>query len=204
MEAVIAMSRLAGRTSYERSSLPPEPQLDLHVDAGDFVALVQRPDLEGDLLERLARVAHRLYVESQSGRPDLTPEERESLAPYDELTTYKKEQNLRTVRDIPAKLATVGCVTVPARAELPQTLFTADDVETMARYEHEEWMRGLGPGWQRGDVTDKDRRIHVDYCDWDELPDDEREKDRDLVRQLPVILHEVGYAIVRVGRAQGS
>ena len=42
MEAVVAMSTLAGKTKFERSSLPPEHQLALHVDGDEFLALVGR------------------------------------------------------------------------------------------------------------------------------------------------------------------
>lgn len=204
MEAIIAMSRLTGRTAYERSSLPPETQLDLHVDARDFVALVQRPELEGELLDRLARACHEDYSDELRARSDLTPTERESLVPYDELADFKKEENLRTVRDIPAKLASIGCVMVPGRADLPETTFTDDELETVAKLEHELWMRGLGPGWRPGEVTDKDARVHVAYRGWDELPEEQREKDRNLVRSLPALLHKAGYAVVRVGPTRES
>lgn len=201
MEAIIAMSRLTGRTAYERSSLPPETQLDLHVDARDFVALVQRPELEGEFLERLARASHKVYCDGLRRR-SLTPSEQESLVPYEKLSDYKKEENFRTVRDIPAKLAAVGCVMVPGRADLPETVFTEDEFKTMARLEHDLWMRGLGPGWRPGKVTDKEAKIHVAYRPWDELPPEQQAKDQDLVRGLPGLLHEAGYTVVRVGLAR--
>ncbi len=35
IEAIVAMSRLSGKSTYERfQHCPSEPQLDLHVDAG--------------------------------------------------------------------------------------------------------------------------------------------------------------------------
>ena len=199
MEAIIAMSRLAGTAAYERSALPSEPQLNLHVDAEDFLALVQRPDLEGDLLERLAKAAHDVYRAGLKGHPHLTKEEQASLTEYAELDAYKKEENLRTVRDIPAKLALVGCVMVPGRADLPPAELTEDEVTAMAKEEHERWMRGLGPGWTYGDPTNKALKIHVDYRPWDDLDPAEQEKDKNLVRQIPGILHQAGYTVVRTG-----
>jgi hypothetical protein len=41
MEAIIAMSALTGKASFERSSLPAPPQLALHVDADDFLGLLE-------------------------------------------------------------------------------------------------------------------------------------------------------------------
>ena len=42
MEAIVKMSAIAGRVSYDRSSLPPANQLNLHVDAKEFLDLANR------------------------------------------------------------------------------------------------------------------------------------------------------------------
>jgi len=65
MESVIAMSQLAGKTRFERSSLPTEAQLDSHVDGQDFLALVQQLELDGETLERLARAATQFIARSR-------------------------------------------------------------------------------------------------------------------------------------------
>jgi hypothetical protein len=41
MEAIVQMSSLAGKPRFERSSLPAPQQLGIHVDADEFLALVQ-------------------------------------------------------------------------------------------------------------------------------------------------------------------
>jgi hypothetical protein len=41
MEAAISMSLLSGRNRFERSSLPPEAQLDLHITAAEFNQLLE-------------------------------------------------------------------------------------------------------------------------------------------------------------------
>jgi hypothetical protein len=40
MESIVDMSALSGKLRYERSALPPQHQLGLHVDAEEFLALV--------------------------------------------------------------------------------------------------------------------------------------------------------------------
>lgn len=191
LEAVVATSHLTGSSVYERSSLPPAPQLDLHVDAQDFLALVQRPDLEGPLLERLAEAAHQVY---EAGLHEAGDGPRPV---YDELSEFQKAENRGNVRDIPAKLALVGCVMVPASVEPVPAVLTDDEIDALAREEHERWLRDLGPGWRHGTPTDKARKLHEAYLPWDELPQDQRDKDRTLVRELPTILHRAGYAMVR-------
>lgn len=41
MESIVDMSALSGKLRYERSALPPQHQLSLHVDAGEFLGLVR-------------------------------------------------------------------------------------------------------------------------------------------------------------------
>ncbi|MBM7506001.1 RyR domain-containing protein [Agromyces aurantiacus] len=196
LEAIVASSHLAGASTYARSALPPTAQLGLHVEPEDFESLVQHPDLEGALLERLARAAHRVYEERLPGS--------RTLVAFDDLPSYQREQNRANVRDIPTKLARIGCVMVPASAAAAPTELTADEVERLAEDEHARWLRDLGPGWQYGATSDPERRIHEAYLPWPALPDDQRDKDRELVRRIPTIIREAGYAIVRTHRMPGA
>jgi hypothetical protein len=106
------------------------------------------------------------------------------------------------VRGIPAKLATIDRVMVTCRPGLPAYAFTEAEVETLARQEHERWMQALGPGWGDGKATDKARKVHEANWPCDELPNGQKEKDRDLVREIPRILHEAGYVVARTGVPQ--
>src|ERR1035438_7172678 len=121
MESIIAMSQLAGKTRFERSSLPTETQLDLHVDGQEFLALVQELQLDGEILERLARAAHAVYC-TETG----------ALAEFDKFPTDEQEQNRSQVRDIPTKLAHAGCYMVPARSGEPPFVFALDVLEELA------------------------------------------------------------------------
>ena len=63
IESLLAMSQLTGKNAFERSCLPAESQLDLHVDGRSFLSLVQQVELEGPMLERLAEAAHEVFCE---------------------------------------------------------------------------------------------------------------------------------------------
>lgn len=195
LEAIVASSHLAGASTYARSSLPPAAQLSLHVEPEDFESLVQHPELEGALLERLARAAHRVYEQGLPGNP--------APVPFDDLPAYQQDQNRANVRDIPAKLARIGCVMVPASAASAPTELTDDEVERLAEDEHARWLRDLGPGWQYGATSDPARRLHEAYLPWEALPNEQRNKDRELVRRIPAIIREAGYAVARTHRTPG-
>ena len=51
-------------------------------------------------------------------------------------------------------------------------------------------------GWTLGARDDK-ARTHPSLVPWDELPESEKEKDRDVVRAIPDLLAAAGLTIVR-------
>jgi TRAP-type C4-dicarboxylate transport system substrate-binding protein len=58
---ILAMSTVSGRTEFERAALPPEAQLNLHVDAKEFMNLVRYRRLPKRLREIIARELHNVY-----------------------------------------------------------------------------------------------------------------------------------------------
>lgn len=206
MESILAMSTLADKSTFERSSLPPEDQLELHVDARDFLALVQQIELEGETLEKMAAAVHEVFGEDLKAKGyhygPVTDEEKKthsSLMPYAELPEDEKEQNRANVRDIAAKLTLAGYVMRPARSNEPLFDFPGKDLETLAEMEHERYMQQkLAAGWKYGPKTDKSKKVNSTLVDWKQLPEVEKEKDRTLVRGIPVILARAGYAIEKL------
>jgi hypothetical protein len=213
MESLVSMSTLSDKYSYERSSLPPEEQLNLHVVAPEFLALMQQLELEGELLEKLAAAAHEVFCEGlrslgyQYGyETDAKKKVHSSLLSYENLPEHEKEQNRQNVRDIPAKLALVGYIMRPARSNEPPFEFPGPDMELLAEREHDRWMSDKqAAGWKYAPKTDKSRKLHQDLLPWDDLPDKlvdrdhAKDKDRHLVRAIPTILAKAGYAIEKVG-----
>jgi len=141
--------------------------------------------------------------------------------PYGELPEFLKEQNRGNVRDIANKLAQIGYVMIPARSNQRPFNFPGADLEKLAEMEHNRWMKAkMGNGWRYAPETNKLRKTHKDLVPWrkmteaemaplfgpsefavmgtGELPEEEREKDRDLVHGIPRILARAGYAIVKL------
>ena len=59
--------------------------------------------------------------------------------------------------------------------------------------------RQAQPGLERtGPPRDDERKIRPDLQPWDALSEADRDKDRNAIRILPVILHEAGYQILRL------
>jgi RyR domain len=221
MESLIAMSQLDGKSSFERSSLPTRAQMDLHVDGQNFLALVHQLELTPALIEKLAEAAHEMYCRQQRDaleKKDLVGQKQleanRLLVTYDELPEHIKEQNRDQVRSIPEKLAYAGCYLIPAVEGEPPFEFDDEMVEELASAEHTRWMRmKVHTQWKWGDPRDDKRRLHNCMLPWkkgeltpyagfeaalgvEELPDPEKEKDRETVRAIGQIVALAGYTIV--------
>ena len=206
IEAIMTMSQLAGKTCFERSCLPSEAQLNLHVDGLDFIAIVQRIQLDKDTVEKLAKACHDIFYDSLIAKhykygpiTDNKKREHSSLLPYASLPENEKEQNRNNVRDIPNKLAASGYIFVPARGSEKQAEFTAEEIEKLTEAEHERWMKQkYSEGWKHAAKTNKSRKLHKALVEWNKLPEPEREKDRILVKGIPQILARAGYVMVKL------
>ena len=217
MESLIAMSQLVGRGQYERSCLPAEEQLNLHVDGRHFLSLVGQIELEGELLETLAEAAHAVFAADLKALGRTVPY---SGMTYAELPEGIKQQNRDLVRDIPNKLAQIGYIMCPAHSNEPPFNFPGDALETLSEVEHERYVQAkVEAGWRWASATDSAKKVNQTLLPWcklseeerarrysptiaaamgiEELPEVEKEKDRSLVRGIPRILAKAGYAIER-------
>ena len=224
MEAIVLMSQLAGRTSFERSSLPSETQLNLHVDGPEFLSLMHRAELDqghigqsgrrgyarycahsGDgLIEELAEAAHEVFCQSlkaQGYRYGRVTREgmrtHSSLVPWSMLQEDEKEQNRGYVRDIVKKLASIEYTVRAARSGEHARGLSKTEIEKLARLEHMRWMQAKqAAGWKHARRTDKIRKLHRCLVPWAKLPQREQDKDRVLVQAIPKILAKAGYVMV--------
>ena len=207
IESLFAMSQLTGSSSFKRSCLPSEAQLDLHVDGKRFLSLVQQVELEGPILERLAEAVHSIFCEGLRERgfkygvkTDEKLKTHNALLPYAELSEELKEQNRMNVRDIPVKLELAGYIMTPARSNRPPFDFPGELLEVLAEAEHERWMQSkLDAGWTYGAKTNNERKQNQCLVPWKELPEEEKVKDRDLVRGIPQVLARAGFTVEKLG-----
>ncbi|NIN65134.1 MAG: hypothetical protein GTO63_10630 [Anaerolineae bacterium] len=56
----------------------------------------------------------------------------------------------------------------------------------------------LQTGWRPGSKRNDEVKMNPALVPWEELPEEQKDKDRDLVRGIPDILARAGYAIVRL------
>jgi hypothetical protein len=145
--------------------------------------------LDAATIERLAEAIHERY------RTQFAPDG----PTWSQLDADLREANRDQARDLVRKVASVGASVEPG-PPVPFT-FTPDEVERLAIAEHRRWMaERRRAGWRYAAVRDNRRRHHPLLVKWEKLSEQEREKDRDAVRNIPEVLARVGLRVVREPR----
>jgi hypothetical protein len=151
--------------------------------------------------ELLAEALHRAYLEARGGFADaggaMPAEPDPALRPWLQLPDDLRESNRDQAAHVAVKLAAIGEVIGPlVDADVAGRQFTDEQVETMARLEHDRWWaERRAAGWRAGE-RDPSRRLSPFLVPWEELSEDARERDRQFVRQVPRLLASVGLQAV--------
>lgn len=148
-------------------------------------------------IEAVARAIHADYVGERRGKE---PPDHPALRPWEELEPMLRAQNLEQARDNVVKLAEVGLRVVPtAEAGDRRSSLPAPHIERLARAEHDRWARqkqehGYTYGPTRQD--DGSDRRHPNLVPWEQLSEDERDKDRRPVQRIVDMLAAADLAAV--------
>ncbi len=145
--------------------------------------------------ETLAQAFHEDYVAKRlaEGKPATRPNMRE----WSSLSWDLQDSNFQGADHLPVKLRAIGCRAESLGQGTAVGEFDPEEIEVMARMEHARWYaeRSIA-GWRPG-PTDHEEKVSVSLVDWDELPDDVREYDRQMVRCIPAVLALIGQQVVR-------
>ncbi len=152
-----------------------------------------------DSWERAARVVHEQYrliaqqhQQLDAGKP--------SHQPWDQLEPFLRETNIRQVTTALAAAESLGrswgpvVSGVTSDGLVASAEVSASELDTMARIEHESWMRHLhNNGWRYGAQRDDRHRIHPSLRAWDDLTAVDQEKTREGVANALRVLNQLGY-----------
>jgi hypothetical protein len=204
-----------------RSALPSDETLAMHVDLEAFNAILKRNETfrTAGATETLARAIQAQYL--ATAEPHTVADHLNH--PHDDLAPADQEDNRVAARRMPDILALIGLGVAPARdpgvdvhadgaVEAPIALPPGSDapadeevdalielhLERLAEAEHEGWMtQRRSNGWRLGE---KDYVEHTHPCliEYDKLADNDKAKDRAMVRSIPGRLRNNGFVIVRL------
>jgi hypothetical protein len=200
MEAILDMSRLSGCHRLGPSCLPPEEQMELHVKATEFTHLVFAPASFSQAdLDAIAKAVHEDYL-AQRHKDGTYKKDKPSHQAWGQLIEKYVNSNRDQTRMIPIRLRTIGLyIRKASNAPTTKTKLSDDQVDVLARQEHERWMAEyLGQGWVYGPTLSNDHRIHPCLLTWTDskLSEAEKEKDRQTIRMIPEFLAAADFEVV--------
>jgi hypothetical protein len=144
--------------------------------------------------DALARGLHEAYLRERVAAGEALGSTR-SLVAWDALPEEYRESSRRNARDLYDALASLGYRAVPDETDARDDELCEDDVEAVARTLHERWLaERTSPAWVEAHGSSVPT-THDDLVPWDELPDERRTIDRNLVRQFPSVLGRLGLAL---------
>ncbi|MEW6386503.1 MAG: RyR domain-containing protein [Thermodesulfobacteriota bacterium] len=194
LEAVVDMSRLSGRRVFEPAALPPAEQLRLHVEPEQFCRLLVQEEVFESMVEKLAQKIHEKFCEDNQGKK--SPDD-PGMQLWEKLMEHYKESNRNQAKDTKVKLKAIGYGVIPVGERQPEMhAFTPAEIETMAIMEHDRFMKErVEAGWRFGDKRNEKEKTHPCLLPWEELPEVEKDKDRNTVRRIPEFLAEIGFEV---------
>lgn len=152
--------------------------------------------LTEEQIEQLARKSFELYKDHRNRNGLPIEYERYEDQPETLLKSGRDQ-----IRDIENKVSMLGYRIEPEQSvgsEDRIDSFTAEEIETLAVYEHERWVKNrIDDGWQQGPVKDVDRKITPYLVSWDELTEQVKDYDREPVKNIIPLLSSAGYVISR-------
>jgi hypothetical protein len=193
MEAILDMSRIEG-AAWEPVSLPFYSQLSLHVDADAFIKLVLREVILNSYLEHLAEAIHKDYVLKMvaSGA-----ERHSSAVDWADLSEDLREANRAQARNISEKLSVIGYAYDAGDTPFPSVeSFDEETTLILARHEHNRWVNErVANGWTYAPIRDNEKKYHPMLVSFDSLPDDEKQKDINIAKNIIPLLKSIGLRI---------
>jgi RyR domain len=174
-----------------------EPMMELLFPFG--LTMEAPSSLPVDSWERAARIVHEQYrlitqqhQQLDAGKP--------SHQPWEHLDPFLRETNIRQVTTALAAAESLGRSWGPVVSGVTSDgLVTSAEVsrselDTMAKIEHESWMKHLhNNGWRYGPQRNDRHHIHPSLRAWDDLTEADQEKTREGVANALRVLNQLGY-----------
>lgn len=204
LDKLISILKTADGSKLTRSNIPSDTQLAMYVDPIEFNKLLFEPltNVKEIPIEELAKAIHFAWqVKANENKEALTEEFDKLFMQLDEEGKEDNRAAARRIQDILAivnlKIEKVGIGPKLDPIQHKEILnHILHHIESLSALEHNGWwMQRLKAGWEFAEIRDNKRKLHHLLKPYSELPNFEKEKDRNSIRNYPGMLEKVGYQI---------
>jgi serine phosphatase RsbU (regulator of sigma subunit) len=175
----------------------------------EIIRQEEAEEINMPVIKKLARAIHAKYLHelrTQSSQGTMgqyryftsTPDDgtKRFSSDFEDLPEDIKYSNIDNAAHIPTKLLAIGYkIRQVKKGFKPVTLhLNTEEIETMSMVEHIRWSwdKRLN-GWTCSDVKDDVNKTHPGLKPYHDLPESEKEKDRELVRLIPSLLNDIDF-----------
>ncbi|MBM4158450.1 MAG: hypothetical protein FJ216_06685 [Ignavibacteria bacterium] len=147
-------------------------------------------------IDVLAGAVHEQYIRREKLKGNV---QGEHLKPWKKLNRTYKEANRRSAEHMFIKLRYLGVDTIGEEEIKPEDIkISEEDTWILAKMEKKRWNadRWLD-GWEYGQVRDNSRKIHNMLIPWEELSQEEKQKDANNVLIIPELLKLSGIKLYK-------
>jgi hypothetical protein len=211
MENIITQLKDAGVPNVlRRSDLASPEVVSMHANYEKLMSLANQNLEFKKLADRLAPAIHAYYLAKFGGLAEADANEvltssKRRLLEFKKLDAEMQSINVAAALRIPKNLSVAGLRVMerpeselgkPAALTKPIDQIIEDQIEAMAQEEHIGWMKALLiNGWRYGEVRDNAQKLHPCLKEYSQLPEKEKDKDRNAIRNYPNILALENYTI---------
>ena len=150
----------------------------------DYVCKIEL--ITGETQDKLAKAIHNDYLQIQ--KEMAASESVAYKTPWEDLTENAKSANRTQADHIIYKLIFTG----KSLSDFKNLQFSPEEVEELAIAEHKRWeAHRYVSGWDFGEKRDDLRKLHPSIIPWEQLPEGEKQKDRDTILRIPKILENL-------------
>jgi hypothetical protein len=197
---VVRLSRLAQHgEAFTDSRLDNIDKRLVMADVANLASV--RVARDPDPVQDLAPTVHANYLSGELARGEKSAQD-PSMLRWEDLSADLQQSNRAQVADFANKLGRLGCTIAPRSARNVSFDLTDDEIEAEAVREHDRWMaQRREAGWTYGKPRDNKKKKHPALLPWGELDEEDRDRDREAVRNLlyyDKALGDVGLQIVRL------
>ncbi|MCD4696001.1 MAG: hypothetical protein K8S16_07145 [Bacteroidales bacterium] len=183
-----------------KSNLPPDALLDSHVDKKEFMKLINDSNEFEIIANKIAKNVHNNWM----ALGDKEGWKLEYHKEFDYLPSHIKRENIAAVLRIPGILKEAG-FTITDNPFFDNSESFKDVIsknpellEKLAILEHDGWVKfKKSNGWKKGKRND-DKKLHNCMVDFNKLSAKDQNKDKDAIRNIPVVLKNAELFIKKI------